>query len=119
MHQHNNIQEQKPVDKLDVIKTFSAPVIWVVGLIFAGGMVYTKVTSMEQSDKQQSSNISQLKDAQIRTAEAVERMEKNQKDSNEKIFIMLNKTMEKQSALEKQVLTNEIKIQNLEKKHKD
>lgn len=103
-------EKKEPVSKLELIKSLSNILIWIVGLIFAAGIAYSKVTEIDETSKDQTVKISEMKDAQVRTAEAIERMEETSKDFNVRVFAELEKTNEKMSSMEERIIRNEVNI---------
>jgi hypothetical protein len=74
---------------------------------------------MEESDKKQEKTITQTRDAQLRTAEAVERLEKAQIEFSKRMLEITTKALADQVIIEKRVLRNELKVEELEKDVKE
>lgn len=99
----------------DNIKSFSTILIWVIGIIFGAGMVYNKVIKVDEATKSQEGYIYQIRDSQARMTEAIERMEKQSKEFNQRIFDEIAKVNEKISGAEERIIRHDILIEGIVK----
>lgn len=104
-----------PISKWEIFKSTSTIMMWIVGLVFGAGILYNKLNIIEQSDKGQDNIVSQMKDAQVRAADGIDRLEKSQKELSKNVVGWLERMSDKQSAMDKRILRNEIEIENLKK----
>ncbi len=110
----SNSSKEKEKSKLDTIKTYGGIGIWIIGIVFGAGALYTKVSTMEVSTAEQDSAIESIEDNQLKSRMSIERMEASGKEFNEKIFNELTKINGRISDIDERSLRNEIKIENLE-----
>ena len=108
--------KEPQVSFFDKYKSMATVFIWVVGLIFGAGAIYNKIGAIEKDYTKQDKLTLELKTAQVRTADAVERMEKSQDRFTDSIMRFIDKMNDRQILMESRISINEVKINSLEKR---
>lgn len=98
----------------DFTESLVSSMIWIIGVIFIAGMIYTKVIDNEESVKESENKLQSMTQSQIRVEESIKRIEISNISFNREMLASLNEIKDDLKETSERSIRNELKIESLE-----